>query len=163
MKLSKNDDIKLNIDSLTSEGSGIGRFDGFAVFVRGVVPGDEVVAHIIKCSKNYAIGVVKDIIKPSKFRIESDCPVSSKCGGCSFRNVSYDEELRYKKGRVQDALERIGKLDIEVEEIIGADKCSHYRNKAQYPVSICDGELFAGFYAYKSHRIICNDERYCNS
>ena len=158
MKLSKNDDIKLNIDSLTSEGSGIGRFDGFAVFVRGVVPGDEVVAHIIKCSKNYAIGVVKDIIKPSKFRIESDCPVSSKCGGCSFRNVSYDEELRYKKGRVQDALERIGKLDIEVEEIIGADKCSHYRNKAQYPVSICDGELFAGFYAYKSHRIICNDD-----
>ena len=128
MKLSKNDDIKLNIDSLTSEGSGIGRFDGFAVFVSGVVPGDEVVAHIIKCSKNYAIGVVKDIIKPSKFRIESDCPVSSKCGGCSFRNVSYDEELRYKKGRVQDALERIGKLDIEVEEIIGADKCSHYRN-----------------------------------
>ena len=156
MKLSKNDDIKLNIDSLTSEGSGIGRFDGFAVFVRGVVPGDEVIAHIIKCSNNYAIGVVKDIIKPSKFRIESDCPVSSKCGGCSFRNVSYDEELRYKKGRVQDALERIGKLDIEVEEIIGADKCSHYRNKAQYPVSICDGELFAGFYAYKSHRIICN-------
>ena len=84
--------------------------------------------------------------------------MSSKCGGCSFRNVSYDEELRYKKGRVQDALERIGKLDIEVEEIIGADKCSHYRNKAQYPVSICDGELFAGFYAYKSHRIICNDD-----
>ena len=157
MKLSKNDDVKLNIDSLTSEGSGIGRFDGFAVFVRGVVPGDEIIAHIIKRSKNYAIGIVKDIIKPSGFRIESDCPVSSKCGGCSFRNVSYDEELRYKRGRVQDALERIGKLDIEVEEIIGADNCSHYRNKAQYPVSICDGELFAGFYAYKSHRIICND------
>lgn len=158
MKLSKNDDIKLNIDALTSEGSGIGRFDGFAVFVRGVVPGDEIVAHIIKCSKNYAIGIVKDIIKPSKFRVESDCPVSSKCGGCSFRNVSYEEELRYKKDRVQDALERIGKLDVKVEEILGADNCSHYRNKAQYPVSICDGELFAGFYAYKSHRIICNDD-----
>ena len=158
MKLSKNDDIKLNIDCLTSEGSGIGRFDGFAVFVRGVVPGDEIIAHIIKSSKNYAIGIVKDIIKPSGFRIESDCPVSSKCGGCSFRNVSYDEELRYKRGRVQDALERIGKLDIEVEEIIGAPYCSHYRNKAQYPVSICDGELFAGFYAYKSHRIICDDD-----
>ena len=87
----------------------------------------------------------------ASFRIESDCPVSSKCGGCSFRNVSYDEELRYKKGRVQDELERIGKLDIEVEEIIGADKCSHYRNKAQYPVSICDGELFAGFYISALH------------
>lgn len=158
MKLSKNDDIKLNIDSLTSEGSGIGRYDGFAVFVRGVVPGDEITAHIIKCSKNYAIAIVKDIIKPSKHRIESDCPVSDKCGGCSFRNVSYDEELKYKRTRVNDALERIGKLDIEVEEIIGADCTQNYRNKAQYPVSICDGELFAGFYAYKSHRIICCDD-----
>ena len=158
MKLSKNDDIKLNIDSLTSEGSGIGRYDGFAVFVRGVVPGDEITAHIIKCSKNYAIAIVKDIIKPSKYRIESDCPVSDKCGGCSFRNVSYDEELKYKRTRVNDALERIGKLDIEVEEIIGADCTLNYRNKAQYPVSICDGELFAGFYAYKSHRIICCDD-----
>lgn len=158
MKLSKNDDIKLNIDSLTSEGSGIGRYDGFAVFVRGVVPGDEITAHIIKCSKNYAIAIVKDIIKPSKYRIESDCPVSDKCGGCSFRNVSYDEELKYKRTRVNDALERIGKLDIEVEEIIGADCTQNYRNKAQYPVSICEGELFAGFYAYKSHRIICCDD-----
>ena len=151
MKLSKNDDIKLNIDSLTSEGSGIGRYDGFAVFVRGVVPGDEITAHIIKCSKNYAIAIVKDIIKPSKYRIESDCPVSDKCGGCSFRNVSYDEELKYKRTRVNDALERIGKLDIEVEEIIGADCTQNYRNKAQYPVSICDGELFAGFYASFEH------------
>ena len=158
MKLSKNDDIKLNIDSLTSEGSGIGRYDGFAVFVRGVVPGDEITAHIIKCSKNYAIAIVKDIIKPSKYRIESDCPVSDRCGGCSFRNVSYDEELKYKRTRVNDALQRIGKLDIEVEEIIGADCTQNYRNKAQYPVSICDGELFAGFYAYKSHRIICCDD-----
>ena len=107
VKLSKNDDIKLNIESLTSEGSGIGRYDGFAVFVRGVVPGDEITAHIIKCSKNYAIAIVKDIIKPSKYRIESDCPVSDKCGGCSFRNVSYDEELKYKRTRVNDALERL--------------------------------------------------------
>ena len=129
MKLSKNDDIKLNIDSLTSEGSGIGRYDGFAVFVRGVVPGDEITAHIIKCSKNYAIAIVKDIIKPSKYRIESDCPVSDRCGGCSFRNVSYDEELKYKRTRVNDALQRIGKLDIEVEEIIGADCTQNYRNK----------------------------------
>ncbi len=158
MKLLKNDDIKLNIDSLTSEGSGIGRYDGFAVFVRGTVPGDEIISHIIKTSKNYAIGIIKEILKPSQNRIQSDCKYSDKCGGCSFRNVSYDEELEYKKSRVQDALTRIGKIDIEVEEIIGADETKRYRNKAQYPVSICDGELFAGFYAYKSHRIICCDD-----
>lgn len=158
VELSKNDKIELTIDALTSEGSGVGRYNGFAVFVRGTVPQDKIIAHIIKRSKNYAIGIIDKIIQPSSERIESDCPYSKKCGGCSFRHMTYDEELKYKKSRVQDALNRIGHLDIEVDEIIGADDLSHYRNKAQYPVDISDGEMFAGFYAYKSHRIIpCAD------
>ena len=158
MELSKNDKIELTIDSLTSEGSGVGRYDGLAVFVRGTVPQDKIIAHIIKRSKNYAVGIIDKIIQPSPERIESDCPYSKKCGGCSFRHMTYDEELKYKKSRVQDALERIGHIDIEVDEIIGADDLAHYRNKAQYPVDIADGEMLAGFYAYKSHRIIpCAD------
>lgn len=158
VELSKNDKIELTIDALTSEGSGVGRYNGLAVFVRGTVPQDKIIAHIIKRSKNYAIGIIDKILRPSPERIESDCPYSNKCGGCSFRHMTYDEELKYKKSRVQDALNRIGHLDIEVDEIIGADDLSHYRNKAQYPVDISDGEMFAGFYAYKSHRIIpCAD------
>ena len=160
MELSKNDKIELNIDALTSEGSGVGRYDGLAVFVNDTVPGDRIIAHIIKRSKNYAVGKVDKVISPSSSRIESDCPHSKKCGGCSFRNMTYDEELKYKLSRVNDSLKRIGHLDIQAEEIIGAESVDHYRNKAQYPVSICDGELFAGFYAYKSHRIIpCSDCR----
>lgn len=160
MELSKNDEIELNIDALTSEGSGVGRYNGLAVFVNDTVPGDKIIAHIIKRSKSYAVGIVAEIIEPSPSRIESDCPHSKKCGGCSFRNMTYDEELKYKLSRVNDSLERIGHLDIKAEEIIGADSVDNYRNKAQYPVSICDGELFAGFYAYKSHRIIpCSDCR----
>ena len=158
VELSKNDKIELTIDALTSEGSGVGRYNGLAVFVRGTVPQDKIIAHIIKRSKNYAIGIIDKILRPSPERIESDCPYSKKCGGCSFRHMTYDEELKYKKSRVQDALNRIGHLDIEVDEIIGADDLTHYRNKAQYPVDISDGEMFAGFYAYKSHRIIpCAD------
>lgn len=158
VELSKNDKIELTIDALTSEGSGVGRYNGLAVFVRGTVPQDKIIAHIIKRSKNYAIGIIDEILRPSPERIESDCPYSRKCGGCSFRHMTYDEELKYKKSRVQDALIRIGHLDIDVDEIIGADDLSHYRNKAQYPVDISDGEMFAGFYAYKSHRIIpCAD------
>lgn len=158
VELSKNNKIELTIDALTSEGSGVGRYNGLAVFVRGTVPQDKIIAHIIKRSKNYAIGIIDKILQPSPERIESDCPYSKKCGGCSFRHMTYDEELKYKKSRVQDALNRIGHLDIEVDEIIGADDLSHYRNKAQYPVDISDGEMFAGFYAYKSHRIIpCAD------
>lgn len=158
VELSKNDKIELTIDALTSEGSGVGRYNGLTVFVHGTVPQDKIIAHIIKRSKNYAIGIIDKILCPSPERIESDCPYSKKCGGCSFRHMTYDEELKYKKSRVQDALNRIGHLDIKVDEIIGADDLSHYRNKAQYPVDISDGEMFAGFYAYKSHRIIpCAD------
>lgn len=158
VELSKNDKIELTIDALTSEGSGVGRHNGLAVFVRGAVPQDKIIAHIIKRSKNYAIGIIDRIIQPSPERIESDCPYSQKCGGCSFRNMTYAEELKYKKSRVRDALVRIGHLNIEVDEIIGADALTAYRNKAQYPVKITDGELHAGFYAYKSHRIIpCAD------
>lgn len=158
MEIKKNDDIKLHIEAMTSEGSAVGHYNGIAVFVRGAVPDDEIIAHIIKTSKSYAIGIIKDIINPSKSRIESDCKVSQKCGGCSFRNMTYDEELKYKKSRVEDALKRIGHIDTKVNDAVGADKINHYRNKAQYPVQICDGELYAGFYAYKSHRIIpCNN------
>ena len=160
VEVSKNDKIELTIDALTSEGSGVGRYNGLAVFVRGTVPRDRIIAHIIKRSKNYAVGIIDEIIEPSPERIESDCPHSKKCGGCSFRNMTYDEELKYKLSRVNDAVERIAHLDIRADEIIGADELDRYRNKAQYPVSICDGELFAGFYAYKSHRIIpCADCR----
>lgn len=160
MELSKNDKIELNIDALTSEGSGVGRYNGLAVFVNDAVPGDRIIAHIIKRSKNYAVGKIEKILSPSPSRIESDCPYSQRCGGCSFRNMTYDEELKYKLSRVNDSLERIGHLAIQTEEIIGAKSVDHYRNKAQYPVSVCEGELFAGFYAYKSHRIIpCSDCR----
>lgn len=158
MDIKKNDDIKLNIEAMTSEGSAIGHYNGIAVFVRGAVPNDVIIAHIIKVAKNYAIGTVKEIITYSPSRIVSDCPVSKRCGGCSFRDMTYEEELKYKKSRVQDAVTRIGHLDIQVDDVMGADKLDRYRNKAQYPVIITDGELYAGFYAYKSHRIIpCNN------
>lgn len=158
MIIAKNDEIKLHIDALTSQGSGIGRYDGIAVFVRGTAPGDDIVAHIIKASKNYAVGIVKEIINPSTDRIESDCPVSDRCGGCSFRSVSYDAEIKYKKNRVEEAFKRIGGLDISVEEIIAADSTERYRNKAQYPVEIGENGFCTGFYSYKSHRIVpCRD------
>ena len=160
MSIKKNDDITLKIEDMTNEGSSVGHYDGMAVFVRGAVTGDEIIAHIIKAKKNYAIGIVKEILTPSPHRIESDCPVSDKCGGCSFRNMTYDAELQYKQGRVADAVKRIGHIDAPVMDIIGADTVDNYRNKAQYPVCIINGKLQAGFYAYKSHRIIpCADCR----
>ena len=154
MALKKNDEIKLNIDSVTPLGSAVGRYDGMAVFVRNAVPGDEILTRIIKTSKNYAVGIVREIISPSPDRIESDCPVSDKCGGCSFRCMSYSSELEAKKDFVQQNIRRIGGIDFEVEKIIGADDTCYYRNKAQYPVKNENGAFTAGFYAFKSHRVI---------
>lgn len=154
VQLKKNDKIELNITALTSEGSGIGRHDSLAVFVRGTVPGDTIIAHIIKVNKSYAIGIIDQLLVPSPDRIESNCSVSSKCGGCSFRNVAYPAELKFKQGRVDDAFRRIGHLDLKTEFILGAEKTEGYRNKAQYPVRIENGMLTAGFYAYKSHRVV---------
>ncbi len=154
MEWKKNDDIQLHIEAMTSEGAAVGRCDGVAVFVRGAVPGDDITAHIIKVSKRYCIAVIKEIIQPSPSRIVSDCPVSERCGGCSLRNMTYAEELRYKQQRVLDAVTRIGHLTVPVKPVIGAERIDGYRNKAQYPVMMKNGELQAGFYAYKSHRII---------
>ncbi len=154
MMMKKNDDIELTIEDMTSEGSAVGHYNGIAVFVRGAVTGDKLIAHIIKVSKRYAIGIVKEIMKPSPARIISDCDVSERCGGCSFRNMSYEEEIRYKKKRVADAIMRIGHIDTKINDVVFADRINHYRNKAQYPVSMENGKLAAGFYAFKSHRVI---------
>lgn len=153
--LNKNDEITLDITALSSQGSGIGHYEGMAVFVEGAAVGDKLIVHIIKVKSNYAVGIIKKILKPSKHRIPSDCFVSDKCGGCSYRHISYAQELEVKKQRVQDALERIGGLDIKVDEIIGCEENEHYRNKAQYPVGMDSvGHTLIGFYAKRSHRII---------
>lgn len=159
MTLKKNDDIRLEITAFTSLGSGIGRFEQIAVFVDGTAPGDVITAHIIKVKKNYAVGKVQKFHKKAKCRIESDCAVDSRCGGCAYRHVTYEKELEIKKQTVTDAMKRIGGIDIECEEILHIEKPEHYRNKAQIPVGMSDdGKILTGFYSKKSHRIIdCDD------
>lgn len=153
--LKKNDNITLEITSLSSLGSGVGHFEKMAVFVDGAVTGDKIIAHIIKVKSSYAIGIIKKIIKPSKYRIVSDCEVSDKCGGCSYRHISYAHELQVKKQAVEDALKRIGGLSVSVDEILSINDICHYRNKGQFPVGMTtDGRTLIGFYAKKSHRII---------
>ena len=161
LPLQKNDDISLEITAFSALGTGIGRFQGFTVFVDGAVPGDLIDAHIIKVKTTYAVGILQRVRKPSKDRISPDCAVFDRCGGCSFRALSYDAELQYKKQKVQDALQRIGGLDVEVREILSTGETAGYRKKAQYPVAMtADGKTKIGFYAKKSHRVIdCRDCR----
>lgn len=156
--LKKNDEIKLTVKSCTVQGSGVCDYNGMTVFVMGAVTGDHVIAHIIKVKKTYAVGIIKEITQKSPIRIKPECPVCEKCGGCSFAQIKYSEELKIKAQQIADNMKRLGKIDIEPDEIIPSPSSSRYRNKAQYPVGF-DGKFATiGFYAPMSHRIIdCAD------
>ncbi|MEG1551215.1 MAG: TRAM domain-containing protein, partial [Oscillospiraceae bacterium] len=119
MILNKNTDIDLQIDAITSEGSGVGRYEGMAVFVSGAAVGDLCRVHIIKAKKNYAIGKIIKILTASDARQAVDCKYFPACGGCTFRHIKYEEELKYKKERVNDAFLHLAHIDIKADEIIG--------------------------------------------
>ena len=158
--VAKNNRIELAITAMSSDGAGIGRVDGMAVFVPGTAIGDVAEVQIIKVTKSYAVGKLLSLIAASPARISPDCDVFSQCGGCVYRHISYEEECRIKQSRVADALHRIGGLSLEVEPIIASERVEGYRNKAQYPVGrASDGSLAIGFYAARSHRIV--DSRTC--
>ena len=154
MSLSKNDEIKLKIESISSLGSGVGHFDNQAVFVANTAVGDEIIAHIIKAKQNYAVGIIKKILKPSKDRIDVKCHSFTRCGGCAYRHISYESEKISKFLKVKDALNRIGGIKAEMNDIIYAEETDGYRNKAQYPVGLDEkGNSVIGFYSPKSHRV----------
>ncbi|HHU84798.1 MAG TPA: 23S rRNA (uracil(1939)-C(5))-methyltransferase RlmD [Clostridiales bacterium] len=153
MATEKNQKIIIDIVDISAEGTGVGRHEGMAIFVSGAAIGDKVEVLIIKAKKNYAIGKIERIIKPSKDRIENDCPAFPSCGGCAFRHISYDAEKKHKESRVSEAFRRIGHLDVELNPIITGSQYA-YRNKAQYPVRMQNGRLAIGFFAARSHRVI---------
>lgn len=157
--LKKNDDLELYVETLLGNGNGLCRTDdGFVVFVPSAAPGDVIKAHVIKVTKSYAVAKIKEIIQPSPSRHEDGCPFSKSCGGCTFQHISYEEECKFKENTVNDALERIGKLDLRVEKFYGAENICSYRNKAVYPVGTDkDGRVVSGFYATMSHRIVEHD------
>ena len=157
MELKKNDRINLKIDSCSADGSGIGRYNGMAIFVPAAAVGDEITAHILKVKKNYAFAKIENILVPSADRIKPKCPVYLKCGGCAFSHINYEAEKKIKAEHVAECLHRIGGVFPELEEIIGGNDC-RYRNKAQFPVALENGEMRAGFYSPHSHRVVhCPD------
>ncbi len=152
--LKKNDEFNLKITGYTSEGGGVGKYDGQAVFVENTAIGDEILCHVIKAKNTYAIGKAMKIIKPSKSRIEPECEAFKSCGGCSFAHIKYEDELKAKEQKVKDAFARIGGITPPFSPIVASPETTRYRNKAQYPVRRENSILNIGFYAKKSHRVI---------
>ena len=158
--MKKNEIYTSEIIDYTTEGSGICKIDGMAVFVPNAAVGDIAEIKILKVAKKYAFGKIERLITSSKDRCNPDCPVFSKCGGCTFRHISYEAELRFKYKRVADALTRIGGVSEDIlMPIVGAESADGYRNKAQLPVTVdSDGRIRVGFFAPRSHRVISFDE-----
>lgn len=164
MEYKKNDLLTVTIEDMGHDGEGIGKVDGYTVFVKDAVIGDTVQAKIMKAKKNYGYARLMEILEPSKDRVESRCPYARQCGGCQIQALSYEKQLAYKQQKIENNLIRIGgfqKDEIPMQPIIGMEDPYHYRNKAQFPVG-CDkeGHLIAGFYAGRTHSIISNRKCY---
>ena len=162
MPLQKNQVLTLQVERLSSDGSGVAHSpEGETVFIPGAAPGDEARVRIVKDCKRYAFGILDEVLTPSPDRIPVDCAVAGPCGGCSLRHLDYGAELRAKQENVADAFARIGGLDVPVLPIVGSPEIDRYRNKVQFPVGTDKaGRPCIGFYAGRTHRIVpCPDCR----
>lgn len=160
----KNDIVTVMIEDIGNDGEGIGKCDGYTLFVKDAVLGDTVEARITKCKKNYGYARVEKVVTPSSFRVEPKCRCHRQCGGCQIQAMSYERQLVYKADKVRNNLMRIGGftaglLDEIMEPVVGMEEPWHYRNKAQFPVGYDKaGNLVAGFYAGRTHDIIANTD-----
>ncbi len=162
--MKKNDVVTVTVEDMGIAGEGIGKVDGYTLFIKDAVIGDMVEAKIMKAKKNYGYARLMKIIRPSQYRVEPKCPAARQCGGCQIQAMSYDKQLEFKEQKVKNNLMRIGGipgevLDSVLEPACGMEQPYRYRNKAQYPVGRDkNGSLIAGFYAGRTHQIIpCQD------
>jgi len=162
--MNKNEIVTITIEDIGNDGEGIGKYEGYTLFVKGAVPGDVARVKILKAKKTYGYAKVEELVTPSPDRVTPECPVAGRCGGCQLQHVSYERQLAYKADKVKNCLLRIGgiakeRLDAITEPIIGMEEPFYYRNKAQYPVGENkEAKPVMGFYAGHSHNIIdCTD------
>ena len=162
--MKKNDEFEIEITDMTDEGLGVGKKDGFTLFVKDSIVGDTVLCGVTKLKKNYGFARTISIIKPSPDRVKPVCPIARQCGGCQLQQMSYEAQLSLKEFKVRNALIRIGGFGTEIiddvlEPIVPSPRQLRYRNKAQYPIGRDrEGRIIAGFYAGHTHSIIAGED-----
>lgn len=162
--MKKNDKIIVLIEDIGVNGEGIGKVDGYTLFVKDAIIGDTVEAVITKPKKNYAYAKMTRLIETSPHRVPAKCPVARQCGGCQIQELSYEAQLDFKAKKVRGNLKRIGGFSSELldeitEPICGMDEPFYYRNKAQFPIGTNrEGKIITGFYAGRTHQIIPNTD-----
>ena len=162
--MQKNETAIVTIEDIGVNGEGIGRVDGYTLFIKDAVIGDVAEVKVTKAKKNYGYARLMRVITPSKDRVEPVCPHARRCGGCQIQEMSYERQLAFKQAKVKGNLERIGGFSPEVTEktmdpIVGMDEPFYYRNKAQFPFGTDKaGNPVTGFYAGRTHDIIENTD-----
>ena len=151
----KGETIEINITGLGSSGEGVGKYQGFTVFVPGALPTETIKAKVVLVKKNYASARIQEIIVPSAERVEPACPVYKQCGGCQLQHLSYAGQLAMKEEQVKAAITRIGHLDTEVLPVMGCANPWNYRNKMQFPAAMgAEGKIEIGCYATATHSVV---------
>ena len=150
----KNDIFEADITGLTSDALGVCRINGRAVFVRGALPGERWRVRIVKAGRSVTYGRGEECLSPSPGRAEPACPVYGKCGGCACMHMSYERELEFKRGRVNDAFRRVGGLELEVDGILGSENTEFYRNKAIFAVGGSASAPYYGFFRAGTHEVV---------
>ncbi|MGO5024226.1 23S rRNA (uracil(1939)-C(5))-methyltransferase RlmD [Lawsonibacter sp. LCP25S3_G6] len=150
----KNSVYTLEVDGYTAEGMGVARLEGRVVFVPGTIRGEQWQVQLLKVNKHVAWGRGVQLLRSSPERLEPDCPLYGRCGGCQFRHMTYEEELQGKRQRIQDALSRLGGVELQLSDVLGAENTMRYRNKVQFPVSVEKNGLAVGYYRSRSHDVL---------
>lgn len=164
MNYKKNDIVVLDIEDMGADGEGIGRADGFLLFVKDALIGERIEARITKLKTRYGYARLEKVLVPSSFRVEPVCRFHRQCGGCQLQALSYEKQLELKQNQIRNNLLRIGGFSETLvngcmEPIVGMDEPFHYRNKAQVPIGRDkEGSPVAGFYAGRTHHIIANTD-----
>ena len=144
------------VSDYTSEGQGVAKIEGCAVFIPNAIVGEKILVRIENAKKTWAAGKITEILEKSPHRVQRECPISASCGGCDFWHMDYEEETRLKAERVRQALNRLGGENLAEMPVLAAPTCQGYRNKAQYPVASKKNRAYAGFFRAGTHQVVEN-------
>ena len=147
----KNDDLIVDVIDYGANGEGIAKINGYTIFIMGALKGEKCKIHILKVLKTHAFAKVIQLIEKSSKRVEPDCSTFNKCGGCDLRHIAYSETLKIKQEKVQNLVNKMLKNKVKVNETVGMENPTFYRNKAIYPVT---QDKKVGIFAKRSHNII---------
>ena len=151
----KNEIRVITITSQGKTGDGVGFLDDLPVYIPNCIPGDLVQIKVVKVEKRRAYGKLLAVLEPSTHRVEPQCHVAARCGGCQLQHQSQDSQLNFKQKLLIDRLGRFIKLDtVDVLGMIPSTNQYMFRNKMQFSFAMVDGELHIGLYAARSHRVV---------